>query len=61
MPSTGMAPRTICRTPTGLPFLTTAKPNGLRGSGGERRRGERKGTTCWRNILEVAIPPERLA
>ena len=43
MPSIGSAPRMICRMLTELPCSITRKRKRPRGSGGERKRGERKG------------------
>ena len=45
MANTGLAPRTICRTLRVWSFWTMVKLKGPRGSGGERRCGERKGMT----------------
>ena len=43
MANTGLAPQTICRTLRVWSFWTMVKLKGPRGSGGERRCGERKG------------------
>ena len=54
MPSTGSAPRTICRTLTGWPFSTMGRPKKPRGHGGAPRLRREEGHDTRSRPLTVA-------